>query len=108
MKRIERVNSLIRDLAGEFLLSQIKIKGTIISATRVEASSDLKYAKIFISVFPYNKEKQVLNMLKDALGEWQKYLAAKFKAKFLPQSQFLIDKGEKSARKVEKLLRSLA
>ena len=103
-KRIDRVNSLIRDLAGQFLLTQTQIKNTIITATRVETSPDLKSAKIFITIFPEKEEDKILGILNRKKREWQRYLSSKFKAKFLPQSRFLIDEGEKSARKVEELL----
>lgn len=104
MKRVERINSLIRDIAGQFFLTQIQIKNVIISVTRIETSSDLKNTKIFFAVFPEKEEKKILKLLKESRPAWQKYFASKFRAKFLPQAQFLIDKGEKSARRMEELL----
>ena len=103
-RRIEKINSLIRDLAGEFFLEKIKARNTIVSAVRAETSSDLREVLLFIAVFPEKEENVIMKLLKEHKNEWQRFLASNFKAKFLPSTIFLIDKGEKSARRVEELL----
>jgi len=60
---------------------------------RVEISKDLRLARIFISVFPEEKEKEVLNLLKKKKRALYNYLKLKSKLKFLPSLSFEIDKG---------------
>lgn len=104
-RRQEKINSLIKELVNEFILREIKLKNTLITITRAEISSDIKSLKIFITVYPESGEKTALKELARNLSEWQKFLASKFRARFLPRSEFLIDQGEKNRQKVEELLK---
>lgn len=103
--RKEKIDSLVRELAGKFIQKRAKIKNGLITITRAEISSDLKNVKIFLTVYPENKEKEALKILESTYTEWRKYFAENFKSKYLPRSEFLIDKGEKSAMKIDELLK---
>jgi len=103
--RKEKINSLMRELASEFILREVKLKNTLITITRAEISSDIKSLKIFLTVYPENGEKTALTELARNLSEWQKFLASKFRARFIPRSKFIIDQGEKNRQKVEELLK---
>lgn len=103
--RQEKINSLIKKLAGEFILREIKLEKSLITVMRADISSDIKNLKIFITVYPEKEENKALKELEKNLSEWQKFLASKFKARFLPYSKFLIDEGEKNRQKVENLLK---
>lgn len=105
-KRQEKIDSLIRELASEFILKKIKLKNTLITVTRAKISEDIKKLKIFITVYTEKSEARALKELNKNIGEWQKFLAKEFKAKFLPRSEFLIDEGEKNRQKVEELLKN--
>ncbi len=101
--RQEKVNSLLKNLAAYFLSK--KTTGAIITVTRVETSKDLKSAKIFISIFPETKEKEMLDLMNERKGELRKYIGSQIKMKFLPTLEFEIDKAEKSRKRIEELLR---
>lgn len=103
--RQEKINSFIRELASEFILKKIAAQGALITITRASISSDLKNLKIFVTIYPEKKESQTLTELKKRHRDWQEYLAKNLKIRFLPRSEFLIDKGEKSAMKIEELLK---
>jgi ribosome-binding factor A len=104
-RRIERINSLLRDIAAWFVAAKLGIGGVIVTVTKVEVGRDLKHAKIFISVFPENKNIFILRELnKNKKTEFYDYLAPRFKAKFMPICEFKIDKGEENARRIEGLL----
>lgn len=103
--RQEKINSLIRELASKFIQVNAKIKDGLITITKTEISSNLKNVKIYLTVFPEKKEKEALRILRSVYYDWQKYLASKFKARFLPHSEFLIDEGEKNRQRIEELLK---
>lgn len=105
-RRLEKVNSLLRQLAASYLAKEIN--GVLITVTRVETSKDLKSAKIFISIFPESKEKEVFKNLKGKVDELRKYIGSQIKMKFLPQLSFEIDKAEKSRQKIEEILGAVA
>ncbi|OHA13972.1 MAG: hypothetical protein A2909_01640 [Candidatus Tagabacteria bacterium RIFCSPLOWO2_01_FULL_39_11] len=105
-RRVEKANSLIRDIAAQFSAVNLNVKNVIISVAKAEVNRDLKHAKIFISVFPKDKNIFVLDELRRAKSEFQRYLASRFKAKFTPVCEFFIDKGEENARRIEELLKN--
>jgi len=105
-RRLEKVNSLLRQLTAEYLAKEIN--SCLLTITRVETSNDLKSAKIFISIFPEDKEKEILRFLKSEVGELQQFIGSKIKMKFLPRLEFEIDKAEKSRQKIEEILGAAA
>ncbi len=104
-RRQEKINSFIRELASEFILREVAARGALITVTRASISANLKNLKIFMTIFPDKKEGQTLMEIKKHYRDWQECLAKNLKTKFLPRSEFLIDAGEKSAMKVEELLK---
>ncbi len=96
IRRQERVNSLLRKIVSSFIKSSIDSKA-LVTVMRVEISKDLRLAKIFISVFPEEKEKEAVGLLKKKKRALYNYIKAKSKLKFLPSLSFEIDKGIKMA-----------
>ena len=77
-RRIERINNLIRHEISDLLQRQVKDPrlGNFISVTAVATSSDLKYARIFVSRIGNEAEKQAaLNGLVAASGFLRNELA---------------------------------
>ncbi len=100
--RQEKVNSLLKNLAASFLSRETI--GAIVSIIRIETSKDLKSAKLFISIFPETKEKEVLDLMNEKKNDLRKYIGSQIRMKFLPTFEFEIDKGEKSRKRIEELL----
>lgn len=105
--RISRVNSLMQEKIAEILQREIFIKDVFITVQNVDVSKDLKYAKIKISVIPFNQSKKVLDVLKKQLPNLQKILNQKITIKFVPKIRFVVDKIEEKVGRVEEILRSL-
>lgn len=100
--RQEKVNSLLKNLAASFLSRETI--SAIVSIIRIETSKDLKSAKLFISIFPETKEKEVLDLMNEKKNDLRKYIGSQIRMKFLPTFEFEIDKGEKSRKRIEELL----
>ena len=93
-RRIERVNSLIRQEISELLQRQVKDPrlGNFVIVTEVSTSADLKYAKVFISRIGSEKEKQeTLSTLASASGFFRRELAKRLKLRFIPVLNFQWD-----------------
>jgi len=103
-RRQERVNVLLRNLVSSFIKSEIG-REAMVTVMRVETSRDLRQAKIFISVFPEEKEKEVLELLKKKSPQLHHYLKSQLRMKFLPIVSFEIDRAAKIERKIEKILK---
>lgn len=93
-RRQERINSLLRRIVSSFIKSNIA-SGAIVTVTQVEISKDLRLAKIFISIFPEEKEKEIIDLLKKKMPDLYNYVKPKIKMKFLPSFSLEIDKGIK-------------
>lgn len=91
--RMGRINEEIqRELAA--LLRTVKdprLQEAMLTVTRADTSSDLSYAKIFISVFPAEQGKEVLKGLKSAAGYLRRELGAALQLRHTPQLQFCLD-----------------
>lgn len=104
--RREKVCSLLQDMAASFISREfIAVPSILISVTGVKISSDLKKAKILVSIYPIEKEKEVLEVLKSRLSDLRNYVKSQIKMKFLPFFEIDIDEGEKSRQRVEELLK---
>lgn len=103
-RRQERIESVLKNLAGSFIKTRAKTLA-IIAVSRVEISPDLKLAKIFVNIFPEKKEKQVLEFLKEDEKKFKDYIKSRLKMKFLLQPHFEIDQSAKAERRIEELLK---
>ncbi len=90
-RRQEKANSLFGRMASSFFVKEKT--GSIITVTRIVSSEELKSVKIFISIFPENKEKEVFGILKGKAGELRKYICSQIKMKFLPFFEIEIDEA---------------
>jgi len=104
--RINRINEEIqRELSGLLrTLKDPRIQGALVTVTHVEATSDLRYAKIYVSALDKSKEKDVLKALKSAAGYLRRELGAAVKLRYTPELQFEADDSiEKGAHILEML-----
>jgi ribosome-binding factor A len=91
---IERVNSLIRHEISELLQRQVKDPrlGSFITVTAVDTSSDMRYAKVFVSRLEGQEEKkETLGVLASAAGFFRKELATRLKLRRVPELSFQWD-----------------
>jgi len=105
--RINRINSLMREKISEILVREVFIKDVFITVQNVDVSKDLKYAKIKISVMPFNQSKKVLEILDKQLPNLQRILNQKMIIKFVPKIRFVIDRTAEKVGRVEEILKSL-
>lgn len=106
--RIIRINELLRDHLSEILKRDISLKqGVLVTLIKVDTSPDLRYTRMFISVFPEKENHYVSETLKKELSRIQKSLYTKLSMKPLPKLSFIIDGTAQKADEVEKLLKKI-
>src|SRR5437764_13137510 len=104
--RLARVREVIREVASETILFELKdprVKG--VTVTRAEVSGDLQHAKVFVSIMGTVSEQALcLHGLKHAAGFIQSKLADRMQTRFTPTVHFELDKGIKNSIEVSRLI----
>lgn len=106
--RIPRVNQLLKKELSFILLREILFPdGCLVSISRAEATPNLQQAKIYITVFPADKEKEVMNSLRSRVYDIQQQLNERLKMRPVPRIEIVFDEGELKAQKIREILDSL-
>ena len=107
-KRVQRINETIKRELGKILLVEIEFpKDTLVTLTRVETSSDLNHAKIFISCLPKSQTARALNIVNRQIYHLQQKLNKRLRMKFVPQIEFWEEKETEKAGKIEEILEKI-
>lgn len=107
-QRIQKINSLIRQHIAEILTKDLSLKlGVFLTVAKVDTTPDLRYTRIFLSVFPEKEIHYVEETLKKEKHQLQGALNKKLHMKPLPRLVFQIDTTEAEADKIEKILLEL-
>ena len=91
--RIGRINEEIQKaLSSEIRnLKDPRVQDTMISITRVEATPDLRYAKIYVSFLEEDRAKDALKGLKSAGGYLRRELGQALKLRYTPELVWELD-----------------
>jgi len=103
--RIDRINNLIRQEISELLHRQVKDPrlGGFITVTSVSTTSDLKFAKVYVSQIDTQASKQdILDTLNAAAGYFRRELNKSIRLRRIPELSFHWDDSiERGARILE-------
>jgi ribosome-binding factor A len=105
--RIERVNNLIRREVSELIQHEVRDPrlDAFIAVTEVATSSDLKYAKVFVSCISGKQEEQkTLGALNAASGYLRTELAKKLRLRRIPELSFHWDDSIEHGDRVLRLI----
>jgi len=106
--RIDRINELIKETLAKIIYEEADLpSGVFATVTRVDTSRDLRYARVFVSIFPEKKFGQTIELLGKRIYSIQGALNKKLHMKPLPRIEFVADKTEVEADKIEKILKGL-
>lgn len=105
MFRKEKVDSLIQRELNSIILKEIDIyPGVLLTITRVEVSSSLFDAKIFISVIPAEKYNEMEMLLNRNIYAIQQILNKRLKMRPVPKIAFRKEMKTAEAARIEQLL----
>lgn len=109
--RIQKLNSQLRDEISKLLLhGDIKDPrvSSFLSVNRVEITTDLSYAKVFVSSFlPEAQLEKGVEGLNSAKGFIQTQIAKKLRIRQFPHLSFYIDEGMKDGFRMVRRLNVL-
>ena len=107
--RINRINEDIqRELAS--LIRTVKdprVHG-LISITRVDTTTDLRYCRVYVSVLDHSDVKEVVKGLKSAAGYLRRELGRVLTLRYTPELQFIeddsIERGVRMGSMIDRVL----
>jgi len=106
--RIQKINELIKKHTNDILLKDLSLKdGIFITIAKVDTTPDLRYTRVFVSVFPEKEIGYVAKALEKEVYRLQGKLNKKLHMRPLPKVEFRIDMTESKADEIEKLLKQI-
>jgi ribosome-binding factor A len=106
VNRIAKVNSLIQHGLGPVLLEFQQGQGSLITITKVETTKDMKYVKVWISVFGADQDK-ILKSLNSNIYEIQGELNKHFSTKIIPRLSFRLDTSAAYVQRIDEAIRKI-
>ena len=106
-KRVERLNSLLKEVISEVVMRDVRDPrmAQFVTITGVEITSDLHYAKVFISVIGTpEQKKQSLEALQSAAGFIAIQASRKVVMRYFPSLTFKLDDSVEQHIRIETLL----
>ena len=107
--RIARTNDDIQRVLSELLrrVKDPRVQQGMLSVTRVETTADLRYAKVWISAYGVEDEKEFRRGLKSASGWLRKELARAMTLRYTPELIFELDHSIEYGAHINSLIREL-
>ena len=107
-ERIIKVNELIKHKLSEIIQQHIELPNDLLATvTTVETSKDLKHAKAWVSVLPFDRSIEVVKLLDENLSLIHKELGKNVEIKYTPKVRFEIDTSEEKAAEIDGLIRGM-
>ena len=104
-QRLQKINALVQKEISEILPRELSLKsGVFLTVSKVDTTPDLRYTRIFISVFPFKESDYAMKTIAKENFRLQGALNRKLHMKPLPRLQFKLDDTEEHADKIEKIL----
>ena len=98
-----KLKDIIKEVSAKFLNIESN-RASMMTVTDVRISKDGKYATIFFTVYPSDKEKAALDFAKRKRAEFRDFAKKNIKAGRIPFFDFEIDAGEKHRQKIDSIL----
>ena len=107
--RISRINEdLQRELSALIrTLKDPRVQQSMVSVTKVDATGDLRYAKVYISVLDKDKSKETMKGLKSASGFMRREIASRLHLRYTPELIFEEDQSMEYGARMFDLLKKL-
>jgi ribosome-binding factor A len=107
-QRIKKINELIKRELGAIILKQVDYpKDLLLTLSKVECSSGLRDAKIWVSVMPEKKAIWILSLLERNIYHIQKTLDKRLKMRPIPKIRFLKQEKIENTEKVDEILEKI-
>lgn len=106
--KVERINSLLEREISSILMLEVKDPDIrFVTVTRVSATSDLSFAKVYFTVMKDDRKTETLKALKDASGYIRHELMERVDLRHIPELQFIYDESIEYGKKIESIIEEI-
>ena len=106
--RQQKISRQIQRDIAEILQKELAdtLRGTLVTVTTVRVSPDLAYAKLYLSIFPFERSEQPLDLIKEKSWYVRKLLGARIRnqLKIVPELEWFIDDSLEYIENIDNLL----
>ncbi|MBQ7307804.1 MAG: 30S ribosome-binding factor RbfA [Clostridia bacterium] len=109
-RKMERVDSEVNKALGQIIqyeLNDPRVNGVLITVLKSEVTKDMKYCKSFVSVYPIEKGKEILEVLNSSTSHIKKCLARKVLIRNIPQLTFILDTSAEYSKHINEIINNL-
>lgn len=106
--KIERLNSTFVKEISYILQNEVKDEDIkFVTVTGCDISSDLSYAKVYVTVLDDNKKNTTLEALNNAKSFIRGELSKRVEIRHTPELKFIFDKSIEYGNKIENLIEEI-
>ena len=106
--RVLQINSVVQRELGQIILEEGDFPdGALVTLTRTDTATNLQQVRVYISVLPEGKRKQVMNELRSNIYSLQQILNKKLKMRPVPKIIFVSETETAHAQRIEEILDSV-
>lgn len=104
MRNISQVNEALRHELAPLLIREVEFPNGLLTITDVDCTSDLKYAKVWVSVLPISVAGSALKILRQKSSFLGSLLRKRLKIGRIPKINWMIDSTESRASILERAI----
>ena len=107
--KLSRINEDIQRVLASLLrnVKDPRVQQGLLSVTAVDTTSDLRYAKVYLSVMGLQSEKELKKGLKSASGYLRHELGGALQLRYTPELIFELDKSIEHGANISRILNTL-
>ena len=98
-RRLEKINELIYRFISQLLERELDVD-SLVTVSKVKTSGNGQQCSIGVTVFPFEKSKDVLKEIEKNIYEFQKKLNRGLRMRPVPKIRFEIDESEEKGGKI--------
>lgn len=103
--RIERLESTFQEELSMILMTEIKDEDIrFVTITGCDITSDLSFAKVYVTVLEEEKKKEILEKLNNAAAFIRGKLSERVEIRHTPELKFFYDESIAYGEKIEKII----
>lgn len=106
-RRIERINSLLKEVISEVIRKEVKNPRLpqLITVTHVDVTKDLRHAKVFVSVIGEEAvKKEAIEVLQSASGFIAVHASKQVVMRYFPELTFILDDSIDQQMRIDRLI----
>lgn len=106
--KIERISDMLVEQISYVLATEVKDKDIhFVTVTECKVSSDLSYAKVYVTVLEESKKKETLKALNNAKGFIRSKLYDRIDIRHIPELEFVYDESIAYGQNIEKIIEEI-